>query len=131
MKLYLLDAGGAGLIFVAIGVALIFMIIAILVEAFVMMGFKYHAFKKSLVDSTIVNVASLVAGLLLVSSSEDVFNISTTGGFLLLFGITVVIEFIGLYLLNKHQSLGKTALVCVTMNMITYFILYLFIRSDF
>ncbi len=131
MKFYLLDAGGAGLIFVAIGVAIIFMAIAILLEALLMKAFKYNNFKRAMIDSLIVNLVSLVIGILLLNSFEDAFDISTTGGFAAMFGVTVVIEFILLYLLNKKHSLKSTAMVCILMNILTYLILYLFVSSDF
>lgn len=131
MYLYLLDAGGAGLIFVAIGAGLIFMAIAIALEALLMTGFKYHSFRRSMMDSTIVNLVSLVAGFVLLSTFGDVFHINSTGGFAAMFGVTVMIEFFVLYLLNKRHSLKSTAMVCILMNIITYTILYFFVSADF
>jgi len=131
MDLYVLDAGGAGLIFVAIGVVLIFIAIAILVEALLMKSFKYNNFKKSVIDSTVANLVSLVAGILLLNSFGDAFDIKSNGGFAAMFGVTVVIEFVVLYLLNKKHSLKSTATVCILMNILTYVILYLFVSSDF
>lgn len=125
MNIYLLDAGGAGLVF---GIMIIFMIAAIVIEALVMMVMKYNIAGKAFLDAFLVNLASLVAGYILlwtrgelVSSTDSVLL-----NWLILYGITVIIEFVILYLLNRKHRLGKTFLTCAVMNIASYVVWYLF-----
>ena len=122
MKLYLLDAGGAGLAFAAL---IIFIIIAVSIEAIVMLVMKYNKAGKAFLDSFLVNIASLAGGFILNSFIDDLFE-SGLVNLLILYVITLVIEFILLYLLNRKLPAGKTFLVCAVMNIVSYGILYLF-----
>jgi len=126
MKLFLLDAGGAGLVLVAL---VIFMLIAFVAEALAMMLMKYNNAGKSFLDSLVINLVSLGAGyiVILLNSSLD-FTDNETVDFILIFLLTVVVEGITLYLLNQRKPISKTLLVTVVINLITYLVLYI-IRS--
>ncbi len=124
--LYFLDGGGAGLFYVVIGIGIFFIALAILVEALVMLLMKYHIFKRAMRDSTIVNIFSLILGFALLSAEWEIFSIDSWKGFLAIFFATVLIEGLVLYLMNKDKPIGKTVLVTVIMNVVTYFILYFF-----
>ena len=122
MKIYLLDAGGAGLIF---GFLIIFMLIAILIEAATMAVMKYNKFGKALLDSLIANIVSLCLGFIFIQFFD---SLDITDNYLLnmliLFLSTVAIEFAALYLLNQSKPAIKTLTACFIMNIFTYAILY-------
>jgi hypothetical protein len=125
MHKYLLDAGGAGLVF---GIMIIFMIIAVVAEALVMIIMKYNKGGKAFLDSFLANLASLIAGyiLLLLPGSSLYFFDSEVLNWLVLYGGTVVVEFVVLWLLNRKHSAGKTWLVSIVMNIVTYGVLLLY-----
>ena len=122
MKLYLLDAGGAGLVLVAL---VIFMLIAFVVEALAMMLLKYNKAGKAFLDSLVINLVSLGAGYIVIqlNSSLD-FTDNETLNFVLVFLLTVVVEGITLYFLNRSKPVIKTLVVAVIINIITYLVLY-------
>ena len=122
MKLYLLDAGGAGLVLVAL---VIFMLIAFVVEALAMMLLKYNKAGKAFLDSLVINLVSLGAGYIVIqlNSSLD-FTDNETLSFILVFLLTVVVEGITLYFLNRSKPVIKTLVVTVIINIITYLVLY-------
>ena len=127
MKLFFLDAGGILLVPVAI---IGFIVIAVLLEAVIMLLFKLNKFGKCVLDSFIVNVVSLIAGFILRSAFGNIGterNIVTTvvTTWVIIFAITVVIEGLLLMLLNKKKPRQKIWLVTVVMNLASYFILYL------
>ena len=129
MKYYLSDAGGAGLIFFVYGVIVLFIVLAILLEAAVMIAMKYNTrFKKAALDSTIINVASLVVGFILLEYFEDFIASYTPLNFLILYIITVVIESWLLYLLNKTKPFKQTLKVTLVMNLISYLLLFFMTR---
>ena len=135
MNIYFLDAGGAAWAVALLWLLIIFMIIAILVEALVMKLMKYNtAFKKTLLDSFVANIVSLMVGFILLYSGVSLFKSNSDSGnssatntlinLLLLYSITVVVEFGVLYLLNNKKPVSKTFLASVVMNLVTYIILY-------
>lgn len=125
MTLYLLDAGGAGLYFIVIGLFIFFIVLAILMEAGIMMLMKYNSsFKKTFIDSLIINMASLAVGFALLQFFKEL-GYYTLVTLAILYGITVIIETGILKLLNKQHILWKTVQVSIVMNLITYIILYL------
>lgn len=129
MTLYLLDAGGAGLYFLVIGLFIFFIVLAIMMEAGIMMLMKYNSsLKKTFKDSLIVNIASLAAGFALIDFFEELGDY-TLVTLAILYGVTVIIETIILKLLNKQHDLWKTIQVSLVMNLITYIILYFITRN--
>jgi len=125
MKLFLLDAGGAGLVYAAL---IIFIVIAITTEAITMLLMKYNKAGKAFLDSFLANIASLAAGFILSSVAGRIFYItdSTILNWLILYSLTVAVEFLILYLLNRTYPRNKTLLTSAVMNIVSYLILYLF-----
>lgn len=128
MRLYLLNAGGAGLWVIAIFLITIFTVLVIFIEAGIMTAFKYNHFKKSLGDSAFANIASTVVGFILILFYSDLFRLVDWKGYISFFVATIIVESSALYLLNSEKSFLKTILVCLAMNMISYPVLYLFSR---
>jgi len=122
LKLFLLDAGGAGLV---IAVLLMFMVAAIVIEAVIMLLMKYNKIGKALLDSLVINLVSLGAGytVLYFYTSLDLTSDELLNLFLL-FLLTVLTEGITLFLLNRSKPVNKTVLVAVVINLVTYLGLY-------
>jgi len=124
MHVYILDAGGAALVLIFL---VVFMLIAFLVEALGMILFKYNPAGKAISDSLIINLVSLAAGFLLLQINSSLsFTNNELLDFLLVFLLTVLLEAITLYLLNRNKPFPKTLLVTVIINILTYLVLYLF-----
>ena len=131
MSFTILDAGGAGLIFIAYTALAIFMVLAILLEAWVMMLMHYNSSrKKLLLDSLLANVVSLVGGFILLEFFSAFFDSYTVYSTTILYAITVVIEFGILKILNPTHTVGRTLTVAAVMNLLTYVILYLIGNSS-
>ena len=129
MKFYLLDGAGAGILIALFGVGLLFLLLAVALEAIVMQKMKYQfIFRVSLIQSLVANLVSLAAGFVLFTSSESQFGIDNYTGFAILFGVTVLLEFIILYLMNKTKPVRRTLTVCLVMNLLTYAIAFLITR---
>ena len=126
MKFYLLDGAGAGILIALFGVGLLFLLLAVALEAIVMQKMKYQfIFRVSLIQSLVANLVSLAAGFVLFTSSESQFGIDNYTGFAILFGVTVLLEFIILYLMNKTKPVRRTLTVCLVMNLLTYAVAFL------
>ena len=119
MNFYLLDAAAGGLI---LGMLVLFMIFAILLEGVTLLLLKYNKAGKCFLDSFLVNIASLLVGLVIAQSSVDGLDITDNGyiNVFLLFLITVVVEFVFLYLLNKKKPVSKTIIAAVLINVVSY-----------
>ena len=118
MKIFLLDAGGAGLV---VAVLLMFMFAAIVIEAITMLLMKYNKAGKAFLDSLVINLVSLGAGYIVLyfytsleMTSNELLNL------FLLFLLTVLIEGITLHLMNRSKPVNKTILVAFVINLITY-----------
>ena len=118
MNLFILDAGGAGLVlFMLLG----FMFLAILIEAIMMMLLKYNKPGKTLLDSLVINLVSLGAGYLIIYSLGSLdFTDNEYLNLFVLYLLTVLIEGICLYLLNRTKPVNKTLLTVFVINIITY-----------
>jgi ABC-type uncharacterized transport system permease subunit len=126
MNFHLLDAGGAGLYYLVIGIFVAFIIVAILLEAVVMQQMKYNVnFKKALLDSFVANVVTLAMGFVLIEYISDYFNSTEWPVLLILYGITVLTEWGVLCLLNKAHSVKRALIVSLLMNLVSYSILFL------
>jgi hypothetical protein len=128
MKIILLDGVGAGFLLFIFLLGLVFIVIAILIEAFVIQRMKYQpTYSKSLVQSLVANLASLAAGFILIRSSGDLFQIDNMAGFAILFVISIAIECLVLFLMNKNVPFIQTLKVSAVMNLVTYAIAVLVI----
>ena len=127
---YFLDAGGAGLIFIAYGLIILFILLAIVLESIVMMLLKYNTrFLKAFRDSFLVNIASLAAGFVLLKLFYDFFSYYSLINIAILYGLSVLIEGFLLQVLNKDRPLTRTFLVCLLMNIVSYALLYAIVNS--
>lgn len=121
MGYYLLDGVGAGFLAVLFGLGLLFIIIVILLEGWLMQVLKYHIDgKKSMAQSLALNLLSLGGGFVMTSIDSELFTLTEPVGFLLFFGVTVVLETGSLYLMNRNQPLQKTLGTGLLINLASY-----------
>lgn len=99
----------------------------ILVEAVVMLLMKYNTFGKSGLHSFIVNIVSLALGFLLFEMVPELFVADKIPNLVAMLLITIIAELPFLYLLNKQCPFKQTIRVCISMNIVTYLLFYLFI----
>lgn len=129
MNLPFLDAGGAGLVFIAFGIFVLFIGLAIIIETLIMILMKYNTrFKKAFLDSLLVNMASLAVGFVLWQFFRDFLRYYSLLSLVILYAVTVMVESGLLYLLNRKQPVGKTLGVCLVMNLVTYILLFFISR---
>lgn len=124
MNYYLLDAGGAGLI---LGLLVIFMLAAIFLEGLTLLLLKYNTAGRSFLDALVINLASLGIGYLIVSFTPTGLDFTNNLylDFFIIFLVTVVVEFIVLYLLNQKKSVKKTFIAATVINLVSYLLLIL------
>ena len=124
MNFYLLDAAAPGLIFAAL---IIFMIVTIVLEAVTMIILKYNKAGKSFLDSFLINLVSMGAGFVILSTGTGLFEIVDNAylSILILFVITVIVEFLILYLLNRKLPVQKTLITAIVINIVSYLLFYL------
>jgi hypothetical protein len=122
MNFYLMDAGGAGLVFF---VMIIFMIAAVVVEGLGMIIMKYNSPGKSFLDALIINLVSLGIGYLLSSVYTIELTYNDVINLFILYLLTVAVEFAVLYFLNKTKPPKQTLIVTAVINVATYIILAL------
>jgi hypothetical protein len=128
MNLYLLDGSSAFLFFTPL---VIILVISILIESIVMKLLKFSRFGKSLADSVIVNIVSLLLGFLLVGVLADLkvgqIEIPLYFTFMGIYLVTLLIEGIVLKLLNKIRSWRKVFTVSAIMNLCSWVLLYIYL----
>ena len=124
MNFYLLDAGGAGLV---LALLVIFMLAAIFLEGLTLLLLKYNNAARSFLDALVINLASLGVGYLIVTftSTGLDFTDNLYIDFFLIFLITVVVEFIVLYLMNPKKPVKKTFIAATIINLVSYLLLIL------
>jgi len=129
MKFFLLD--GAGALIIIIPILIVAMFVVILVEAGIIVYFKLNNFKRALAYSSIVNIASLAVGFVLVPAlerrSHNEIEKESLWVWLLFFITTVLTEGLLLMLMIKKAPKQKVWLAVIVMNVITYLLLYLFV----
>ena len=129
MNLPFLDAGGAGLVFIAFGIFVLFIGLAIIIETLIMILMKYNTrFKKAFLDSLLLNMASLAVGFVLWQFFRDFLRYYSLLSLVILYAVTVMVESGLLYLLNRKHPVGKTLGVCLVMNLVTYILLFFISR---
>lgn len=120
MKIYMLDVVDAGAYDKGLWVFIAVIVLTILVEMFMMHLLKFNAWKKCLLDAAVVNILSMVAGMLLVQLVPELFNNISFVNLLKLFGVTLLIETPVLFLLNREKTFRNTAMTSLTMNLVSY-----------
>ena len=89
-----------------------------------MVVMKYNKRGKAFLDSLVVNLGSLAAGIIIGTITKGQFQFVFIN-ILLFYALTVLIEFGILYLLNRKTPISKTFYTSVIMNIASYLILYL------
>jgi|GEM_PF-6840684 len=120
-----LNAGGALLL---LPFLILFMLIAILLESWIMHLLRYRLFKKSLLPVSIANLVSLFGGFGLIEVLGRIINAGQSTellGLLILFATTLILEGIVIYAFNRNKPFKQTAWVILLMNISTYIIYYL------
>jgi hypothetical protein len=126
LKIILLDGVGAGFLLFLFAIGILFIFLAIFIEAIVLLQMKYvTTFKIAFIQSLVVNLVSLGSGFILNYVPGEYFTFNSTRGFAALFVSTLIVEFIVLYMMNKNITFARTGIVCLVMNVITYTIAYL------
>ncbi len=130
MKFYFLDGVAAGFVF---GAMIVFMIIIIVLEAVTMLLMKYNKAGKAFLDSLLINLVSLGAGfaILFLDAGSFLVTESSLVNVLILFGITVIVEFGILYLLNRKTALQKTLLAAAVINVVSYSLYFILFGNGF
>ena len=124
MRIYLLDGAAAGLI---LALLIIFMLAAIVLKGLTLLLLKYNKAGRAFLDSFVVNIASLAFGFLLLTTRFGLeFTSNDYLDFFLIFVITVVVEFIVLYLMNRQKPVKKTLVAAIVINLVSYSLLIIF-----
>lgn len=129
MNLYLLDGVGAGILLLFLAAGIVFLLIAILLEAFIMQWMKFElVFKQALIRSLAFNLISLAAGFLLTSIDSHLLELHNPAGFAIFFGVTVLVELTVLHLLYPEKTFPEKLKVSLVMNACTYLLAFILIR---
>ena len=109
-----------GLILVGMGV------FTVIVETIVMLLFKFDSFSKSIVDSIMANIGSLLLGILLfLVFNKTEFGISQMLELIVLYFITSVFEAWLIKLLRPYMPFGRIVITSFVMNLLSFTGLYL------
>jgi len=109
-----------GLIILSMGV------FTVIVETIVMLLFKFDSFGKSLIDSIMANIGSLLLGILLfLVLNKAEFGISQVSELIILYFITSIFEAWLIKLLNTKMTFGRIILTSLVMNILSFTTLYL------
>ena len=109
-----------GLVLSAVG------IFTVVIETIVMLLFKFDSFRKSLVDSVMANIGSLLLGVLLfLIFNKTEFSISQISELFILYCITSIFEALLIKLLNTTMSWGRIIMTSFVMNLLSFASLYL------
>jgi len=101
-------------------------VFTVIVETVVMLLFKFDRFSKSLVDSIMANIGSLLLGVLLfLVFNKTEFAISQVSELVILYCITAVFEAWLIKLLNTKMNWGKIIITSFVMNLLSFGSLYL------
>lgn len=108
-----------GLVLVSMGV------FTVVIETLVMILFKFDRFSKSLVDSVMANVGSLLLGILLfLVFNKTEFNLSQRSELFVFYCIISVFEAVLIKLLKPKMGWLKILLTSFVMNLLSFVSLY-------
>ena len=101
-------------------------IFTVIIETIVMLLFKFDNFRKSLVDSVMANIGSLLLFVLLfLIFNKTEFNISQISELFILYCIISIFEALLIKLLNTTMSWGRIISTSFVMNLLSFASLYL------
>jgi len=112
---------------VRVGLILLGMgIFTVIVETIVMLLFKFEGFSKSVVDSFMANIGSLLLGILLfLVFNKTEFGISQMSELVVLYVITALFEAWLIKLLRTYMPFGRIIATSFVMNLLSFVVLYL------
>ncbi len=124
MKIFLLSIDWS---LVRVGLVLLGMgVFTVIIETIVMMLFKFDRFGKSLVDSIMANIGSLLLAILLfLIFNKKEFAISQMSELFILYCITSVFEAWLIKLLNTTMNWARILITSFVMNLLSFVSLYL------
>jgi hypothetical protein len=124
MKSFLLSVDWS---LVRVGLVLLGMgVFTVIIETIVMMLFKFDRFGKSLVDSIMANVGSLLLAIFLfLIFNKREFAISQMSELFILYCITSVFEAWLIKILNKAMSWSRILITSFVMNILSFAALYI------
>jgi len=109
-----------GLVLLAMG------IFTVIMETIVMVLFKFDRFGKTVVDSIMANIGSLLLGILLfLVFNKTEFNISQIAELFILYVITSIFEAWLIKLLNPAMSWLRIIVTSFVMNLLSFVSLYI------
>jgi hypothetical protein len=116
---------------VRVGLLLLGMaVFTVVMETVVMVLFKFDRFGKSLIDSIMANLGSLLLGILLfLVFNKTEFGISQRSELGILFCITSLFEAWLIKLLNPRMVWGRIILTSFVMNLLSFISLYLIVTK--
>lgn len=129
----LLDVGGPLLLLPIAGIGLLILLLGIpLIESIVYIALKWGNFRRSFIDAFMANLLSTLVGfiVLLVSPYIGLGNLfNVLSGFLAVACVlSILIEGASLLRLKRHAA-GKTWLVAIVSNLVSYAGLFLLSQS--
>jgi hypothetical protein len=120
MDLFLLDTSFG----IILRTSLIFLLLMVAIEGLVMLLMKYNRAGKAFSDSFVINLASQsISFVFLVSDSAWLYFDNLFLNMVVPFLITLVIEFVLLYLLNRKKPVPRTLVVLTIVNLVSYLLL--------
>ena len=129
MNLYILDAGAP---FLLEFVMLIFLLLATLVEAIVLIIMKFNPPAKCFLDALLVNLGSLAAGYLLLNfvnfEGRNAEGTDRWTELAVMFAVTVIVEGLLLMLLNRKKPAKAVWLGALAINVVSYILLAIFLN---
>ena len=98
----------------------------VIIETIVMVLFRFDRFGKSVVDSIMANIGSLLLGILLfLVFNKTEFNISQIAELFFLYCITAIFEALLIKLLNPSMGMIRIVVTSFVMNLLSFAALYL------
>jgi hypothetical protein len=112
---------------VRVGLVILSMgLITVVIETIVMLFFKFNRFGRSLGDSIMANIGSLLLGILLFLVFNKVeFSVSQVFELIVLYCITSLFEAWLIKLLSPAMEWGRIVLMSFVMNFLSFIFLYL------
>jgi len=112
---------------VRVGLVLVGMgIFTVIIETLVMIVFKFDRFSKSLVDSIMANIGSLLLGILLfLIFNKTEFNLSQRSELFILYCIISIFEALLIKLLKPKMGWLRILFTSFVMNFLSFISLYI------
>lgn len=101
-----------------------FLVVAILLEGWIIHKMMKQPFKTGLLWALLVNIVSLLIGFLL---KNEIGNPARMDNFLIYFGLTLLIEWGALLAISKGKDWKRLSLTALLMNAASYLIMAILI----